>query len=99
MKLKSFHVLNYRLSSQDVQSQFRLHAMDNQHAFFVYNSNLVISFTGPTLDMTGESKFSTIGDRIVSSNFYENDLIFFSLNHGILKAKDNSLRLRYFFLL
>jgi hypothetical protein len=67
--------------------------MDNQHAFYIYNSNIIISFTGPTLELTGESKFNTLGDRIIASNFYENDLIFFSLNHGILRTKDHSLRL------
>lgn len=67
--------------------------MDNQHAFYIHNSNSVISFTGPTLELTGESKFNTLGDKIIASNFYDHDLIFFSLNHGILKTKDHSLRL------
>jgi len=67
--------------------------MDNQHAFYIYNSNIVVSFTGPTLEMSGESKFNTLGDRLIASSFFENDLIFFSANHGILKAKDTSLRL------
>ena len=52
-----------------------------------------MSFTGPTFDFSGESKFNTLGDKLVASAFYENDLLFFSLNHGILKTKDNSLRL------
>jgi len=96
-KLKYFHILtNTSLlpSGRSMQTdQFHLHAMDNQHAFYIYNSNTVVSFTGPTLEMSGESKFSTLGDRLIASNFFENDLIFFSVNHGILKAKDTSLRL------
>ena len=76
-----------------INGNFKLHAMDNQHAFYIYNSNSVISFTGPTLELTGESKFSTLGDKIIASNFYDHELIFFSLNHGILKTKDHSLRL------
>ena len=69
--------------------------MDNQHAFYVFNSNSVISFTGPTLETSDESKFNTLGDKIIASNFYDGNLVFFSLNHGILKTKDNSVRLRY----
>jgi hypothetical protein len=67
--------------------------MDNQHAFYVYNKNSIVSFTGPTLEMTDESKFNTLGDRIIASNFYDGSLIFFSLNHGILKTKDNTVSL------
>lgn len=67
--------------------------MNNQHAFFIYNQKSIISFTGPTLEFTGESKFNTLGDCIIASNFCDSDLIFFSLNHDILKVKDNSLRL------
>ena len=70
-----------------------MHAMDNQHAFFIYNSHTIVSFTGPNLEMSGESRFNTLGDKLIASNFVESDLVFFSLNHGILKAKDNSLRL------
>lgn len=69
--------------------------MDNHHAFYIYNQNSIISFTGPTLEFNGESKFNTLGDRIIASNFCDNDLVFFSLNHEILKVKDNALRLRY----
>jgi hypothetical protein len=54
---------------------------------------MIVSFTGPTFDFTGESKFNTLGDKLMASEFYENDLLYFSLNHGILKTKDNSLRL------
>ena len=50
--------------------------------------------SGPTFDFSGESKFNTLGDRLADSNFYENELLFFSLNHGILKTKENFLRLR-----
>ena len=100
-KLKSFHTLNSAsllsprsLTTTDgAQLQYRMHAMDNKHAFFIYNSNTIVSFTGPNLEMTGESKFNTLGDKLIASNFFENYLIFFSLNHGILKAKDNPLRL------
>ena len=92
-KLKSFQILNYRLSQLDLTNQYRFHALDNQHAFYVYNSNSIVSFTGPTLEMTEESKFNTLGDRIIASNFFDGNLLFFSLNHGILKTKDNSLRL------
>ena len=67
--------------------------MDNQHAFFVYNSNTVVAFTGPSLEMSGESKFNTLGDKLVASAYFEHELIFFSVNHGILKAKGTSLRL------
>ena len=68
--------------------------MDNQHAFYVYNGNSVISFTGPTLELTGESRFNTLGDKLIASNHVDGDLVFFSLNHGILRTKDNSVRLR-----
>jgi hypothetical protein len=96
-KIKYFHIITnasllpaeHSLSTD----QFHLHAMDNQHAFYIYNSNMVVSFTGPSLEMSGESKFNTLGDRLIASNVFENDLIFFSINHGILKAKDTSLRL------
>ena len=70
-----------------------MHALSNQHAFFVYNAHSIVSFTGPSLEMSGESRFQTLGDRLVASGFYENELIFFSLNHGMLKTKDNALRL------
>ena len=93
-KLKSCHRLNYNLQNMDIHhTQYRLKAMDNQYALYVFSSNLVLSFTGPTFDFSGESKFNTLGDKLVSSEFYENDCLFFSLNHGILKTKDNSLRL------
>lgn len=93
-KLKSLHVLNYNLQNADIhQTQYRLKALDNQFAIYIYTPNLVLSFTGPTFDFAGESKFSTLADKLVSAEFYENDLLFFSLNHGILKTKDNSLRL------
>jgi hypothetical protein len=67
--------------------------MDNQHAFYIFNSNSIISFTGPTLELAGESKFTTLGDKLIASSLFDNDLLFFSLNHGILRAKDTSLRL------
>lgn len=92
--LKSFHKLNYNLQNMDIHhTQYRLKAMDNHYALYVFSSNLVLSFTGPTFDFAGESKFNTLGDKLVSSEFYETDCLFFSLNHGILKTKDNSLRL------
>lgn len=93
-KLRSFHELNYSVT--DVNTHFKFHALDNQHAFYLYNSNTVISFTGPTLDSIEESKFNTLGDRIIASNTCEGALIFLSLNHGILKAKDSLLKLRYY---
>lgn len=74
--------------------QYRLHAMDNQHAFYVCNSNTVVSFTGPTLELAGESRFNTLGDRVIASCVVDSDLVFFSVNHGILRSKDNSVRLR-----
>jgi hypothetical protein len=77
----------------DMQSPFKFFAMDNQHAFYVFNSNTVTAFTGPTLETIDESRFNTLGDKIIASNFYDGNLIFFSLNHGILRTKDNSLRL------
>ena len=83
------------MKKKDVSLWFKFHAMDNQHAFYVYNSNNVISFTGPTLETSDESKFNTLGDKIIACNFHEGNLVFFSLNHGILRAKDTSLRLRY----
>jgi nuclear pore complex protein Nup133 len=94
-KLKSFHTLanTSLLNSAAISKSFHMHAMDNQHAFFVYNSNQIVSFTGPSLDETADSKFTTLGDRLIASNFIENDLVFFSVNHGMLKAKDTSLRL------
>lgn len=93
-KLKSLHILNYNLQNTDIhQTQYRLKAMDNQYALYVYSTNLVLSFTGPTFDFSGESKFNTLGDKLVSAEFYDSDLLYFSLNHGILKTKDNSLRL------
>lgn len=39
----------------------------------------------------GETKFFTSGDRLFASCLFDNDLIFFSLNHGILKARDSSI--------
>ncbi len=39
-----------------------------------------------------ESKLKSF--HVLDSNFYENELLFFSLNHGILKTKENFLRLR-----
>jgi len=93
-KLKSFHVLNYNLQNMHIhQTQYRLRALDNQFALYIYSANSVLSFTGPTFDFSGESKFNTLGDKLVASEIYENDFLFFSLNHGILKTKDNSLRL------
>lgn len=77
--------------------QYRLHAMDNQHAFYLCSSNTVVSFTGPTLELAGESRFNTLGDKIIASNHVDcggADLVFFSVNHGILRSKDNSVRLR-----
>jgi hypothetical protein len=93
-KLKSFHILNYRIMAFDVHTQFKFYALDNQHAFYVFNSNAVTSFTGPTLEAVDESRFNTLGDKVIASNFCDGNLIFFSLNHGILRTKDNSLRLR-----
>ena len=93
-RLKSFYILNYNINSMDMQTLFKIHAMDNQHAIFVYNANLLISFTGPTFDMNGETRFNILGDRLLASNFYENDLLFFSLSNGILKTRDNSLKFR-----
>lgn len=82
-KLKSFHILNYNLQNMDIhQSQYRIRALDNQYALYIYTSNMVLSFTGPTFDFAGESKFNTLGDKLVSAEFYENDFLFFSLNHG-----------------
>ncbi|CAF0780515.1 unnamed protein product [Brachionus calyciflorus] len=92
LRIKTYHILNYRLSPSD-NYQYKFFAMDNRHAFYLYNQNSVISFTGPTLEFTGESKFNTLGDRIIACNSCDNDLVFFSLNHEILKVKDNSLRL------
>lgn len=47
----------------------------------------------------GETKFQTHGDRLVASelliNEVDQDLIFFSLNHGILKGKETSIRMGY----
>ena len=46
----------------------------------------------------GETKFPTPAERIVASELLinseiDNDLIFFSLNHGILKGKDTNIRI------
>lgn len=92
LRLKSFHILSHRVAQSETYN-FKFFAMDNQHAFYIFNHNSIISFTGPTLEFTGESRFNTLGDRIIASNFCDSDLIFFSLNHEILKVKDNSLRL------
>lgn len=91
-KLKSFHILNYNINSNDMQTLYHIHAMDNQHALYIYNSNLLVSFTGPTFDMNGESRFNIMGDRLLASNFYDSELVFFSLTNGILKTRDNSPR-------
>ena len=51
-------------------------------------------FEGPTFDMNGESRFNIMGDRLLASNFYDSELVFFSLTNGILKTRDNSPRFR-----
>jgi hypothetical protein len=48
----------------------------------------------------GETKFQALGDRFVASELLintdvENDLLFFSLNHGILKAKESHIGMRF----
>lgn len=83
------------MEATTTQANFRLHAMDNQHAFYVCNAHTVVSFTGPTLELAGESRFNTLGDKLLASNHIDGgDLVFFSVNHGILRSKDTSVRLR-----
>ena len=48
----------------------------------------------------GETKFQTLGDRVIASELLINsdndhEMIFFSLNHGILKGKDTNIRIKY----
>lgn len=64
--------------------------MENQHAFYIFNQNTVISFTGPMLEIAGETKFQSHEDRIAAHGKYESDYLLFSLNNGILRIKDTN---------
>jgi nuclear pore complex protein Nup133 len=96
LKLKSFHVLEYKLTVRkldDIQSLYHMHALNNQHAFYLHDLHSIVLFSGPNLEMTGETRFQTPNDKLVACALHERELLFFTLNNGIVKAKDNTISL------